>query len=1001
MLHNPDKKKRRGGDLSFLFEQTRVVQAQKANEQLGVTEAAKVDKPCELDLGDLGEFDWTGILKKAFPKADDLLAKLDPESPVGTEAVDCQPCDEELPKSDRDELENDNGDEQASEEADAQGDKEKEEQEKDDEEEEEEDEEEDEDEDEEEEEKGKKGKKLPKITPVDVFDYFVKVGLDYRGQFQSCTDIIGKEVETKATIDFGAALLPGTTAALGVSGSAIAGQATIISVLVNHSRGEDPNSSLQYVGPLCLARMVGGYFEAKIKADAEIGFKAPELTPEIDGLEDVVAWKVRAKAKATVAANATVGGYYMHVSDPAPRYYATRESLRNDFVRLPLWNKDKLLLKRRVCDFLNRASWNPKHPHPFERTLRPWVPDADTCITHLQEGIEKLEEWKTRAVLLHTVDKNRENTRAASKAIIKQIREVKRARRNTTNDAKESLEKLQTHLKDTRAQWCPFTDEERILLGWAKRYEKTLEKLKTIDPKTQSNPKRFEQQFENVREVVDRFLHGPETYTSSVKFHSTRGHIGSDELYALLTKRIDALEAWRKIVRKLSKRQRRLLYKARQFRNRLIPFFRKKMPTAADCSLQLFTGGIGGGLDVQGSASVEGAITMRGQEKKMDASVKVSLLNAEGSYRKARYRLQTHTWVAKTQSVMILKPQPKKPKRPKLKKLMMTQETTITYAQTKLDLFKVEANAGGEKMERQPEFAANAGKKATLNSIFYESGVAFWYPPGPGETAPRLHEEGSGYSVGLSVLIENLVEQGERDNDNKLKVGKPPPRRHKPVDLNNSTTLNVSTSNVDASFWSAEKSIQSVNRSALLEPQTSAVKLRETESAKAFRQALAGQLGVTRQQLEEFLAIEGVSVSEDLASDPNFQPEALLIEASFKGKPKLVRDADSGELERFRDDMIKGQKDEERHKNLEAIRLRYRITDQTEDKQARFKLGFKWLGTSFSIELSDIYKAGSEGVVDVATVFFGKAEEFGAREGGSLAVQGYNMTVPPVVLVCQ
>ena len=85
-----------------------------------------------------------------------------------------------------------------------------------------------------------------------------------------------------------------------------------------------------------------------------------------------------------------------------------------------------------------------------------------------------------------------------------------------------------------------------------------------------------------------------------------------------------------------------------------------------------------------------------------------------------------------------------------------------------------------------------------------------------------------------------------------------------------------------------------------------------------------------------------------------------------------------------------------KYKKLNVIRMRYRIQDLDDKESSLFKLGnAKVLGTGAKINLKKIEEAGSEGIVDLCTKWY---------EAGSDTTdehENYNRGVPAVALFCQ
>jgi hypothetical protein len=327
-------------------------------------------------------------------------------------------------------------------------------------------------------------------------------------------------------------------------------------------------------------------------------------------------------------------------------------------------------------------------------------------------------------------------------------------------------------------------------------------------------------------------------------------------------------------------------------------------------------------------------------------SAKATLVQVGGSIKKTIYRYQSLTYL-------------NGPARDSKRQLVMTQDTTITYKQALLDALKlevgVEASAhlgdrgveGGVGAELQPAWA-----NQKYNAMSYVSGVAYWFSEGDN---PVLHDVGSGYSLGQSCSLSNILALGAYNSSGELTLKTDP-------------------------------------------------------ATAAYCQALGRRLGVTGEQVKGFLQGGGLSMCEALSFDPNLQPDAVLIEASFSARPalkwrKTLRGANTKQIDDFRGAMIEAAK-ATRARSLEAIRLRYRIADSANRDETKFKLGFKLLGNGAGIALSSVDRAGSEGVVDLATVWFNELARFNTVKSRNDAdwlpvTEAYERAVPPVALLSQ
>ena len=82
---------------------------------------------------------------------------------------------------------------------------------------------------------------------------------------------------------------------------------------------------------------------------------------------------------------------------------------------------------------------------------------------------------------------------------------------------------------------------------------------------------------------------------------------------------------------------------------------------------------------------------------------------------------------------------------------------------------------------------------------------------------------------------------------------------------------------------------------------------------------------------------------------------------------------------------------------LQAIRLRYRIADSENKRRTRFSLGFKYIA-SLGVQLESVENAGSEGIVNLGTHWFGEFAKYNAMDNQT---QAYEDAVPQVALLHQ
>ncbi len=125
--------------------------------------------------------------------------------------------------------------------------------------------------------------------------------------------------------------------------------------------------------------------------------------------------------------------------------------------------------------------------------------------------------------------------------------------------------------------------------------------------------------------------------------------------------------------------------------------------------------------------------------------------------------------------------------------------------------------------------------------------------------------------------------------------------------------------------------------------------------------------------------------------------ETILLEASFRIDNATIslRDTKSkkdGRMIILAPDTAKHLL-EHKNRTLEAIRMRYRIQDEYRGDSTLFPLGFKIAGQGLRIALKKINRAGSEGIIDLITVWM----DPNLGEGSS----AYEKAVPQVTLFCQ
>ncbi len=299
--------------------------------------------------------------------------------------------------------------------------------------------------------------------------------------------------------------------------------------------------------------------------------------------------------------------------------------------------------------------------------------------------------------------------------------------------------------------------------------------------------------------------------------------------------------------------------------------------------------------------------------------------------------------------------------------IIMTQDSKIVYKQILFTPISIKAKANGsvafhakstddnKTVEENTEFKV---EKKLLNRMSYTTTSVFWYSGSKiynkqktgSKDSQRFRGQtlvGTGLSFGESFELENLVQF------------------YIDYDLN------------DRLFYS--------------------------KAVENYFVRVANSLSVKLDDLIKFFESREIyTLLRDLTTNSegnriNSGVETVLLESSFRVSGQLdVVSTVQGEKEliELEANMAKKLSDISlNQRTLEAIRIRYRIQDLTNDDSA-FKLGFKVFGTGVGINLKKIDRAGSEGIVDLATIWMDSS----LSEGGSAA---YEKAVPQVALFCQ
>lgn len=241
--------------------------------------------------------------------------------------------------------------------------------------------------------------------------------------------------------------------------------------------------------------------------------------------------------------------------------------------------------------------------------------------------------------------------------------------------------------------------------------------------------------------------------------------------------------------------------------------------------------------------------------------------------------------------------------------------------------------------------ASTAWKYKALNYMYYDSAVAVWTPPAAAGTTDGEEQQvtlakGSGFAFGQSVDAKTCAKAVARC---------------------------VANGELDGYF-----------------------------------QGLANCIGATTEQMKAFVDEHG-EMMQILAESEELDLKAFVIEATFS-TPSTVQVACKWKSGRWMlgpfgaGKSLRGALIPKRLSDtyLEAIRLRYRRADTKDSSRMRFSLGFKYIA-SLSVQIESIERAGSEGIINVATRWYNK---FASHNTGAQDV-AYEKAVPVVALVHQ
>lgn len=369
------------------------------------------------------------------------------------------------------------------------------------------------------------------------------------------------------------------------------------------------------------------------------------------------------------------------------------------------------------------------------------------------------------------------------------------------------------------------------------------------------------------------------------------------------------------------------------------------IPTSIRVSTHTGAGSAGLVAEAGVSASAStGKVLGAGASASASAKVSADALKIEGSYKSANVRYQA-AYPAPHEALVN-------------SYVIMTQDSKITYKQIEFSPLTVKAEASvsagaslgalggdiGREYSEEGEVEKEVFEKQTLlNRMTYTTSTVFWHSSDTASLTARTLP-GTGVSFGGSFELDNLLK------------------------FYQDYTYDSSSINP---FYSP--------------------------SIQKYFTVVAASLNVGLDDLIKFFTEMPNGLLYDLKMANGV--EVVLLEAGFAvdATPITLKKTVSGKntLIELASDTA-GKILNLKPKKVQSIRARFRIQDTSNDDSDGFSLGFKFFGTGIGIKLKNVEQAGSEGIVDLATVWIDKSLDSEFDPASS-----YERGVPQVALLCQ